>query len=437
MRIAGGATLTGAWIVVRVAALADVRARPRRPGARARRPVRRRHDRAERSIPQRRDRDVGGRCRRAAHRHRSPRPPARGPAAQTARGGSAARGRRLRDRRWRSSPFAWRATGGDAGTTSATSTTSTTWTAVVDDARRARHRVRGRGGARRQRTPAGGARWFGLWIAFVAIAAAYVLLYPLLLSPRLAPLEDRALAGEIERLARQAGLGETTVEVRKARERTRAVNAEAIGAGPTTRVILWDTLLEPDVGRDEIRRRRPRARARRPTPRLEGRRLVRAARASGRVAARTDGQARGARVGAGRRARAGLSPAVDAAARERGLTTLRVPGADYEALRLASSSEAAERLYRRFVRTDLADPDPPRSLDVLLSTHPTVVERIAMAPAQRFQEVVDPLDGGAPSTTSRRARRESSFANFGDMFTWSRRRRGSRPPRRRGRSARR
>ncbi|MBA2460855.1 MAG: M48 family metalloprotease, partial [Actinobacteria bacterium] len=95
--------------------------------------------------------------------------------------------------------------------------------------------------------------WVGLWAAFVALAAGYVLVYPALLAPRLRPLEDPALAAEIRVLAHRSGLGETTVEVRKARERTRAVNAEALGAGPTTRVILWDTLLEPDVGRGEIR----------------------------------------------------------------------------------------------------------------------------------------------------------------------------------------
>ena len=55
--------------------------------------------------------------------------------------------------------------------------------------------------------------------------------------------------------------------------------------------------------------------------------------------------------------------------------------ADYEALRLTRSRTAAEELYRRFVRTSLADPDPPRLLHVLLSTHPTVVERIATARA--------------------------------------------------------
>src|SRR5688500_3303734 len=55
----------------------------------------------------------------------------------------------------------------------------------------------------------GGRAWLGLWAAFVALAAAYVLVYPSVLSPRLKPLEDRALATEIQTLAREAGLGRT------------------------------------------------------------------------------------------------------------------------------------------------------------------------------------------------------------------------------------
>lgn len=227
--------------------------------------------------------------------------------------------------------------------------------------------------------------WVAVWAALVALAAAYVLLYPALLSPRLRPLEDRALAAEIQSLAREAGLGETTVEVRKAKERTRAVNAEAIGAGPTTRVILWDTLLEPEVGRGEIRfvvahelahvaRRHPwKGVAWFALLALPGAWLL------------------------GRLVRPGEPAALPAAALVLvSLQLLALPivsaisrryerEADYEALRLTGTPASAEDLYRRFVRTSLADPDPPRLLQVLLSTHPTVVERIATARAAAFR----------------------------------------------------
>jgi hypothetical protein len=56
-----------------------------------------------------------------------------------------------------------------------------------------------------------GRRW---WLvggpAFVALVGTVLVLTPLVLSPRLAPLEDRRLAGEIERLAERTGRGKET-----------------------------------------------------------------------------------------------------------------------------------------------------------------------------------------------------------------------------------
>jgi STE24 endopeptidase len=233
--------------------------------------------------------------------------------------------------------------------------------------------------------------WLGLWAAFVALAAAYVLVYPSLLAPRLRPLENRALSAEIQALAHEAGLGSTQVEVRKARERTRAVNAEAIGVGPTTRVILWDTLLERHVGRGEIR--------------------FAAAHELGHVARDHTWK------GVGWFALIALpcvwllgraAPLADPRALPRvallllllQLATLPLANAisrRYEAeadavgLRLTRDPAAAEALYRRFARTSLSDPDPPLLLHLLRDTHPTLVERITTARAG-----VPPADPGSP-----------------------------------------
>ncbi|MBA3246113.1 MAG: M48 family metalloprotease [Actinobacteria bacterium] len=223
--------------------------------------------------------------------------------------------------------------------------------------------------------------WLGLWAAFVALAVAYVLVYPSLLAPRLRPLQDRALAAQIERLGVLVGLEEIEVEVRKARERTRAVNAEAIGAGPTTRVILWDTLLAPEVGRDEVR--------------------FAAAHELGHVARRHPWKGvvwfallalpgtwllgRAARLQDPR-----ALPRVALVLLLLQLATLPLASAisrRYEAeadavgLRLTRDGRAAEALYRRFARTSLSDPDPPLLLHLLRDTHPTLVERIATARA--------------------------------------------------------
>ncbi|MEJ7793830.1 MAG: M48 family metalloprotease [Gaiellaceae bacterium] len=227
----------------------------------------------------------------------------------------------------------------------------------------------------------GGRACVGLWSTFVAVAAAYVLVYPALLAPRLRPLEDRPLAAEIQTLATRAGLGETTVEVRKARERTRAVNAEAFGAGPTTRVILWDTLLEPNVGRGEIHfaaahelehlaQQHPwKGLAWFALLVLPGTWLL------GRLVRLQDPAAVPAAALVLVCLQLATLPLATALSRR------YEAEADLEALRLTGDRASAEALFRRFVRTSLADPDPPRLLHTLLSTHPTVGERIATARA--------------------------------------------------------
>jgi STE24 endopeptidase len=223
--------------------------------------------------------------------------------------------------------------------------------------------------------------WLAVWGAVTAIAVVYVLVYPSLLAPRLRPLEDRALAAEIQQLASEAGVGRTRVEVRKAKERTRAVNAEAIGAGPTTRVILWDTLLEPEVTRGEIhfvvahelghvsRNHLWKGVAwfalitlpliwllTRLVPLREPRALPRAALVLLLLQLAT-------------------LPLVSA------ITRRYEREADWVALQLTQDPDSAEALDRRFVRTSLADPDPPTLLHLIRGTHPTIVERIATARA--------------------------------------------------------
>jgi STE24 endopeptidase len=221
--------------------------------------------------------------------------------------------------------------------------------------------------------------WLGLWAAFVALAAAYVLVYPHVLGPRLRPLANPALAAQIQELAREAGVGRTTVEVRKARERTRAVNAEAIGGGPTTRVILWDTLLAPGVGRDEIRF-------------AVAHELAHVARdhvwkglgwfallalpclwVLGRAVPLADPRSLPAAAAILLLLQLATLPAANA------VTRRYEREADWEGLRLTQDPAGAEALYRRFARTGLSDPEPPLLLHLLLDSHPTLTERIGTA----------------------------------------------------------
>jgi STE24 endopeptidase len=88
-----------------------------------------------------------------------------------------------------------------------------------------------------------GRRW---WVAaapvFVVVGVAVIVVQPLL-SPRLEPVRRPAVVRQVEELAAREGLPRPDVELRRTSGRTRLLNAEALGIGPTTRVILWESTL--------------------------------------------------------------------------------------------------------------------------------------------------------------------------------------------------
>ena len=91
-------------------------------------------------------------------------------------------------------------------------------------------------------------RWW-LYTAILAVPFIIViqLVQPLWIDPlfnRFGPMKDKALEAEVLRLADRAGIeGGRVFEVAKS-EDTKAVNAYVNGFGATTRIVLWDTILE-------------------------------------------------------------------------------------------------------------------------------------------------------------------------------------------------
>ena len=89
------------------------------------------------------------------------------------------------------------------------------------------------------------------WPAIAAPGAALLVLVvgfaaPVVLEPlfnRFAPLEDGRLAGDLVALAARVGVPVRDVLVADASRRTRKVNAYVSGIGATRRVVLYDTLL--------------------------------------------------------------------------------------------------------------------------------------------------------------------------------------------------
>jgi STE24 endopeptidase len=231
-----------------------------------------------------------------------------------------------------------------------------------------------------------GERW---WLAggpaFAALGAAFLLAQPFLLVPRLEPLRDEVLVAEIQTLARRQGVGEIDVQVRDASRRTRAINAELYGVGPTKRIILWDTALDGRLARVEIR-----SLAAHEFGHVEAEHIwksigwlflfaVPGAYVVARVTQRRGGLGRPAAVPLALLTvtllQLALLPATNAISRR------YEAEADWLALRATNDRRALEGLTRRLAQASLAEPDPPRWARLLLETHPSPLERIAMSRA--------------------------------------------------------
>jgi STE24 endopeptidase len=231
-----------------------------------------------------------------------------------------------------------------------------------------------------------GERW---WLvggpAFAALGAAFLLAQPFLLVPRLEPLRDEALAEDIQALARRQGVGEVDVQVRDASRRTRAINAELYGVGPTKRIILWDTALDGRLSRGEVR-----SLAAHEFGHVEAEHIwksigwlflfaVPVAYVVARVTRRRGGLGRPAAVPVALLTvtilQVALLPATNAIARR------YEAEADWLAIRATEDPRAAAGLTRRLAQASLAEPDPRRWTRLLLETHPSPIERIAMSRA--------------------------------------------------------
>lgn len=240
-----------------------------------------------------------------------------------------------------------------------------------------------------------GRRW---WLAggplLAAVGAGVILLQPLVLEPRLEPLRDPALAAEIRQLGTRLGVRPRDVAVKDAAERTTRINAEVYGYGPTRRVILWDTLLDGSVTDGEIRF-------------LAAHELAHVARRHvwkgvawfallavpiafviAEAARRRGGLGQPGAVPlavlAAVALQLALMPFANAVSRR------YEAEADWVALRATRDPDAARMLFRRFASTNLADPSPPAWAYVVLSTHPSLEQRIALARAAARAPLPEP-----------------------------------------------
>lgn len=232
-------------------------------------------------------------------------------------------------------------------------------------------------------------RW---WIlggpAFVGLAAIFALTLPYL-TPGLSRA-DPHLVAQASELAATEGTDPVRVDVQRVHEETTAPNAEAMGLGPTRRIVLWDTLLDGRFGDGEVRI-------------VLAHELGHLAR--GHIWKSVAWYALFALPGAFlialfTRRRGGLyeSDAVPLALFVLvALQLLALPlqnvitrhletEADWEALEATRDPASARRLFRDFSANGLTDPSPPTWSYVLIETHPTLLQRIELAEAWRIRE---------------------------------------------------
>jgi len=234
------------------------------------------------------------------------------------------------------------------------------------------------------------ARRVGSWwwipgaAVFTAIAALGVLVSPYLYTGLERP-DDPGLVARYERLERVEGLHGIPLRVEHVSEDTSQANAFAFGLGPSRRVVLWDTMLDGRFSNPEVD--------------------VVLAHELGHHSSDHIAKAIGwfglfalpgalllmlatRRLGGMGNPRAVPLALLVAAAwalvttPAQNVVSRRAEAeADWKALQATRDPEGARGLFREFAVTSLGDPSPPTWAYVLLDTHPTLAQRVAMADA--------------------------------------------------------
>jgi STE24 endopeptidase len=226
------------------------------------------------------------------------------------------------------------------------------------------------------------------WLAGAPFFAALTLLFSFV-SPYLLggthPLRDPALVADARTLATREHVAGTPVVVQTVPRELTSPNAEAVGFGPSRRVVLWDTLLDGRFSRREVD--------------------VVVAHELGHIAHGHILRRVGwyllfllpvtALVAFFTRRRGGLYRPeavpvgvlvfVVAQLLLTPLTTLvsrrMETEADWSALQATHDPASARALFRGLATSSLADPDPPSWAYVLYADHPTIAQRIALTEA--------------------------------------------------------
>jgi STE24 endopeptidase len=235
----------------------------------------------------------------------------------------------------------------------------------------------------------GRAWWVAGAPAFVALAVGFAFVQGYSSESGTTALKP-AYRAEVAALKRREHV-HVPVRQLKVSDWTHEANAFAVGIGPSTRVVLWDTLLDGRFSRGEVD--------------------VVVAHELGHVARRHIWKGLGWLAllafpvafllaeatrpvgGLGRPAAIPLAflvltlASLVASPVENAVSRRYEAEADWAALQTTRDPAAATALFRGFARTSLEEPNPPGWAYVLLENHPTLAQRIAMAQRWRAAAV--------------------------------------------------
>lgn len=226
--------------------------------------------------------------------------------------------------------------------------------------------------------------WLPGGLAFVALAALFTFVTPYLI-PGQKPLHRPALAAQARAYEAELDLGKIPIRVQDVSSETTAPNAEAVGLGPTRRVVLWSTILRPPFTRDEqevVIAHELGHHARKHLYKSVGWYALFAIPGAfiiSRVTRRRGGMRSPEAVPLGLLTLVVLgllaAPALNV------ITRHMEAEADWVALTVTRDPSDAEGLFKQFTVVAHSDPSPPTWSYVLMETHPTGLQRIEMARA--------------------------------------------------------
>jgi STE24 endopeptidase len=225
--------------------------------------------------------------------------------------------------------------------------------------------------------------WIPGGVVFTALALLFTFVSPYLLPAQVdAPPE---VVAETRSLAEEEGVGEIDVRVADV-DAYEGPNAAAAGLGPTRRIVVWDTLLE-SFPEDEVRvvlAHEVGHHARDHLWKSVGWYALFAFPGALAIALAT-------RPRGGMREPAAVPLAllvlvvlqIVALPAQNAITRNLETEADWVALEATEDAEAARGLFSGFSEQGMIDPSPPTWAYVLMETHPTMAQRIALTEAWR------------------------------------------------------